>query len=138
METIEDLVLECPTINEEATVEGFLRLVSGRKTGFFGVIDREDRLVGVVREKDLLKLVKESPLAAMEPVMNGHLGGGLLKEPVTSIMRQAVAGRLSCTPREALDVMVAQDFKYLLITDADGKVAGYVRLADIIRKLLKI
>ncbi|MBI4020404.1 MAG: CBS domain-containing protein [Candidatus Aenigmarchaeota archaeon] len=138
MDTIEDLVKECHVMKEDDTIEDFLRLITGKRADMVAVVDRKGKLAGTLIERDLLKVVVESPLAAMQPITNGHVNGTILKEPVTAIMRQPLCGRLSDRPHDILAMMASQEFKSLMITDAEGRPAGCVRLADIIRRLFSL
>ena len=90
------------------------------------VADGEDRLVGVLTERDIFaRLVGET---------DGHTVD--LTQPVESLMnRTPHTLRLDQPVRAALELMETGAFRNIPLVDEDGRVVGIVRQQDILRYL---
>jgi len=107
-------------LRPDETVRQAAGVLHENRTGAAVVIDRHRRLIGIVAERDLLRLLAST---CLEP------GQTTVKE----IMAPAY---LWCHPetttREAREIMVSQGLEYLPIVDSDGCATGIVSIRDIL------
>ncbi|PWC27716.1 CBS domain-containing protein [Pseudoroseomonas aestuarii] len=114
---------EVEFIAPEATAQEAAELMGELDVGALPVGSAED-LRGVVTDRDLLYRV----------VAAGRDPAGLRVREVMS--SPAIACRPNDTLRQAMDLMTAQNLRRLAVQDAQGKVVGWVTLADVARRLL--
>lgn len=109
-----------PTVASTATVLEAVRAMERSRGGAAAVVD-EDRLVGIISERDVLLRVVA---AERDP----------RKTSVAEVMTSAVETLgADATTGEALEMMVSRHIRHLPIVDAEGKIAGLLAL----RRLLQ-
>jgi CBS domain-containing protein len=119
--TIRDIMESCPiTVRPETPVREALELLIENDISGLPVVDAEDRIVGVLSEKDLLKLFYEPEAMTVAGVMTS--------DPVTL--------RSDAPLVEVLDCLMAYDFRRVLIHE-DGRLVGLVSRADLMPTVLK-
>ncbi|PHK93963.1 CBS domain-containing protein [Pseudoroseomonas rhizosphaerae] len=114
---------EVEFIAPEATAQEAAELMGELDVGALPVGSAED-LRGVVTGRDLLYRV---------------VAAG--RDPASVRVREVMSSpAIACRPndglRQAMDLMTAQNLRRLAVQDAQGKVVGWVTLADIARRLL--
>lgn len=114
---------EVEFIGPEETVQAAAELMGELDVGALPVGSAE-ALRGVVTDRDLLYRV---------------VAAG--RDPRTMRVREAMSHPVTaCRPtdglRQAMDLMTAQNIRRLPVQDAQGRVVGWVTLADIARRLL--
>lgn len=112
----ESFVVDNPiTMTDRQTVGEVKRIVEETGTGGILILDREDKLVGIVSTRDLL--------------FEGDDG-----KPVTEIMTREVHSAAPGTSlKEAEQLLHKFRVEKLPLVDADGKVAGLITLKDIMK-----
>jgi len=95
------------------------RIMRDKKIGFVPVVDKDDKLVGVITDRDLVVRLLASSQSSL-----------------TSVGKVMTVGELvTCRPDEDLRALEARMSKLkksrALVTDAEGKCVGVVSLSDI-------
>jgi arabinose-5-phosphate isomerase len=109
---------DLPLVQSDLTMRKALVVMSEKRFGILGVVDNQDKLVGVISDGDLRRHIANP---------------GLLDEPVANIMthRPRVIAHdelLSVAARN----MELNQITALFVLDSDRKVAGLIRLADLL------
>ncbi len=111
-----------PLVNEKATMEDAILVLSDKNLGCVLVIDEKKSLKGIITDGDLKR----------------HMGPDLLTKPVTDIMStnpKSIAG--DALGVEALTIMTRTPDHYitsLIVQDAAGSLTGLIRLQDCLQR----
>ena len=128
MRTVRDLLnakgREIHSIAPEASVFEALKLMADRNIGAVLVVDREERLVGILSERDYARKV----------VLHGHTSR---ETPVSAIM----TGTVVCIPSETtidecMGMMTVHHIRHLPVTE-NGRPVGMVSIGDIGRAMIE-
>jgi acetoin utilization protein AcuB len=92
------------------------------------------KLVGVVSEKDLLKLIKAQPIAGMAAMLIKDMPTDSRRVVAEIMTSHPITISSSASIADALKVMAANNLKRLIVVDS-GKLVGIVRAADLFRKI---
>ncbi len=108
-------------VTPEAPAAEAARMIAARRIGAIPVQDRAGRMVGLVSEHDIVRVVATRAL-------------GLRGLAVEEVMSRDVLGMQPGTPPEAaLELMRQHDLRHLPLCCADGRVIGLVSVEDLIR-----
>jgi CBS domain-containing protein len=111
---------EVETALPQTTLIEIANVLSRRRIGAIVVVDSEQRVQGIVSERDIIRVLAKSGPAA-------------LAGPVSSIMTRNV---ISCgeddTLAQLMSAMTAGRFRHLPVTK-DGKLAGLVSIGDVVK-----
>jgi CBS domain-containing protein len=109
------------TVTSAATVDEAARKLAQKRIGAIVVTDGDERVAGIVSERDIVRAIAES-------------GAAILERPVTGIMTKNV---VTCTDAATLDelmqVMTRGRFRHLPVVDARGRLAGIVSIGDVVK-----
>ena len=120
MKTIRDVMQPDPIkIRPDANLRGVLELLIQNQISGLPVVDEAGRLVGVLSEKDLLKLFYELDTHSVESLMS--------RDPVSI----PVEGPLV----DVVDSLMANDFRRVFIHE-DEKLVGLISRADLMPAIL--
>jgi CBS domain-containing protein len=120
MKTIRDVMQSDPIrIRRDDTLHRALELLIENQISGLPVVDEAGRLVGVLSEKDLLKVFYESDAHTVESLMSA--------DPVSV----SVDGELV----DVVDSLMANDFRRVFVHDRD-KLAGLVSRSDLMPAIL--
>ncbi len=120
MKTIRDVMRPDPMkIRPDANLRGALELLIENQISGLPVVDEAGRLVGVLSEKDLLKLFYELDTHSVESLMS--------RDPVSI----PVEGPLV----DVVDSLMANDFRRVFIHE-DEKLVGLISRADLMPAIL--
>jgi CBS domain-containing protein len=120
MKTIRDVMQPDPIeIRPDANLRGALELLIQNQISGLPVVDEAGRLVGVLSEKDLLKLFYELDTHSVESLMS--------RDPVSI----PVEGPLV----DVVDSLMANDFRRVFIHE-DEKLVGLISRADLMPAIL--
>lgn len=128
MRTVRDLLnakgRQIHSITPEASVFDALKLMADRNIGAVLVVDREDRLVGILSERDYARKV----------VLHGHTSR---QTPVSAIM----TGTVVCIPSdttidECMGLMTVRHIRHLPVTE-NGRPVGVVSIGDVGRAMIE-
>ncbi len=134
-----EMAEKCDSIKAEATVADFIRTAREKNTEILPVLDDDNKVVGIVSEKDLIKLIKVEGVASNYPIIENRLPKGMLSEPITSIMTaEPVTLKETDSLESVINLILNHDFRRVIIVDAEKKLVGKIRIADMIYKLSRL
>jgi CBS domain-containing protein len=132
------MILKCVVIRKDQSIKDLLKMLSDESSNFIAVVDEDGKAVGVATENDLLKLLKIEPIPGVQAVVTSDVGEEILKQSVSAIMaKEPVKLKMDATTKDALEIMTSNSFRYLLVVDDDGRPVGYVRLMQLLKKMVK-
>jgi CBS domain-containing protein len=119
------------TVRPETSLDGLLERLLGQIEGCFPVVDKNQRLVGIVTESDVLQVLHPSVRQAMIAPVFGELtkaaartvGEIMTKRPVTVTPEMSIA--------DALNMMSEHKLRRLPVVEGE-KLVGLLSLRDII------
>jgi len=137
---VKDMLSEAHTVRASLSIHEAIDLMRKEKVDYLSVTDEGNRLVGVLTENDLIKIVRqESPslFAASESWVN-RVDKGHVNVPIKEIMHTKFA---SISPEEtiqsAFKIMHANNYKMLHVVDSKNNLLGVIRIRDIFKKLIE-
>ena len=108
------------TMEPHATLDAVAKLLAERRIGAVVVIGPEDRVVGILSERDIVRAVAERGIAAMQ-------------EQVAQVMTRKVA---TCTLDESIhsimERMTAGKFRHVPVIE-NGRLAGIISIGDVVK-----
>lgn len=108
------------TPEEPATAAA--RLIASRRIGTVPVQDRAGRVVGLVSEHDIVRIVASRAQGLR----------GLAVEEV--MQRDSVAVSRGASAETALEMMQRRDLRHLPVTCEDGRLVGLLGFGDLVRR----
>ena len=108
------------TVKPGHTLAEASHILDDRKVGAAAVLDRNDRIIGVVSERDVLRSVGggiDTTLTLVQDVMT--------RDPVTL--------HADDTAADALSIFRTRRFRHLPVVDDDGHVAGILSIRHVVR-----
>ncbi len=121
MKTICDIMQPRPiVIRREEPLRRALELLIENNISGLPVVDDESQLVGVLSEKDLLKIFYEPDIHSVESVMT--------RDPISMSVDAPLV--------DVIDCLMANDFRRVFIHD-HKKLAGLISRADLMPSILK-
>ncbi len=108
-----------PKVSRETGMDGVIYEMSNKGMGITSVVDDDDRLVGVISDGDLRRLLQNE----REKVLSRTAGECMMKHPVTIGEGELATG--------ALHLMEQRKITSLMVTDASKKVIGIIHLHDL-------
>ena len=109
------------TVRQDASVDDAIEILVGKKISGMPVIDANGGLVGLLTQKDLLRLLTD------------HVSGEVGNVKVSDLMTRDV---VSFSPDDSLisicDTLVNKNFRRLPLVE-DGKLVGLIGRGDLIR-----
>lgn len=134
METkVKDIMNRRPrTVRMATSIDGLLERLLGQIEGCFPVVDKDNKLLGIVTESDVLQVLHIPAsqatvgYAALKEAMKrfaNTVGEIMTKRPITATPEMTVA--------ETLDLMVEHKLRRLPVVEGE-KLVGLISLRDII------
>ena len=115
---------EVVTIEPGATLKSAVALLAERRIGAVLVLGAENRIVGILSERDIVRAVAEAGAAALD-------------QPVSQSMTRKVS---TCTESETIaslmERMTAGKFRHLPVVD-QGRFVGIVSIGDVVKHRLQ-
>ncbi|MBL7917892.1 MAG: IMP dehydrogenase, partial [Bacteroidia bacterium] len=111
------MILDPVTLNENATIEDALNLMSEHKIGGIPVVDKSNKLIGIITNRDL-RFEKN------------------MKKPVKQIMtlrKNIVVAKQGITLKQAEEILQDNKIEKLPIVDKNDKLVGLITYKDIIK-----
>jgi arabinose-5-phosphate isomerase len=109
-----------PAVRESATMKEAMEEMSAKRMGMTAVVDAAGRLAGIITDGDLRR-----QQLARGSLLDQRAGDCMTRQP-----RRVGADELAAT---ALATMETHAITHLLITEEDDRIAGVIRLQDILR-----
>ena len=111
---------EVLTIEPNASLDAAAKLLSERRIGALVVLGAEQHVVGIVSERDIVRVIAER-------------GAGAMQEQVSQVMTRKV---VTCTMDESINSimerMTSGKFRHVPVID-QGKLAGIVSIGDVVK-----
>jgi CBS domain-containing protein len=115
---------EVATIEPGATLKSAIALLAQKKIGAVLVLGADNRIVGILSERDIVRAVAQAGAAALD-------------EPVSQSMTRKVS---TCTENETIaslmERMTAGKFRHLPVVD-QGRLVGIVSIGDVVKHRLQ-
>ena len=112
------------TIEPTASVKEAVKILAERRIGALVVTGPEQRVVGIVSERDVVAILATRGVHALDV-------------PLTAVMTQKVT---TCTPADAInsimEVMTAGKFRHVPVVE-QGKLAGIISIGDVVKHRLQ-
>ena len=109
------------SVTEETQLGEVARRMVERNVGCAVVVDREGRCVGIITERDFLRLFSEN-------VPSTRLVGEYMsKNPITVREDESV--------NQAKNIMITQKIRHLPVIDYHGKVVGILSMRDVFERI---
>ena len=110
------------TIRPEQTVKEVVELLATLNIGVLVVTDADDKLLGIISERDVVRELAR--------------GGDTLSKPVRQVMTQhVITGSPQDDLRSVLQTMVQKNFRHLPIVE-NGKLVGLIAIRDAVKAQL--
>ena len=111
---------EVVTTSATASIAETIDTLARRKIGALVVVEEEDRLVGIISERDIVRAIAEK-------------GAAVLAAPLASVMTRTV---ITCSQSETVDDVMARmtrgRFRHLPVVE-DGRLAGIISIGDVVK-----
>ncbi len=108
------------TISSEATISEAARLLSRRHIGAVVVRDYEGGVVGILSERDIVRAMAESSVAALAQPVSFHM------------TRLVTTCRETDTVEELMEMMTHGRFRHLPVME-DKQLCGIVSIGDVVK-----
>jgi len=104
----------------QETVAAAAALLLARRVGAMVIVDASDKVVGILSERDIVRVVAER-------------GAASLSEPISGCMsREVVFAHPHDSVGALLELMTDRRFRHLPVL-ADGRLAGIVSIGDLVK-----
>jgi CBS domain-containing membrane protein len=138
----EVMTIEAVSVNEDADIEEAVRLLSGHRVSGLPVVDKENRVVGVITEADILYIMGMKRGHTFKDIVTRLLGESVPGNKAGNTIRQVMSSPPISTTPDALILEVAgileeRRIKRLPVVDARGVLVGIISRADIVRAVAK-
>ena len=111
------------SIEPHATLAAAVQTLAQRRIGALVVTGADDRLVGIISERDIVRVLAEK-------------GSDVLAVPVSEVMtRKVVTCRLDDTIAALMELMTAGKFRHVPVVE-QGRLAGMVSIGDVVKARL--
>ena len=111
---------EVLTMEPHATLDAAAKVLAERRIGAVVVIGTEDRVVGILSERDIVRAIAER-------------GTGAMQEQVAQVMTRKVA---TCTLDESIhsimERMTAGKFRHMPVVE-QGRLVGVISIGDVVK-----
>lgn len=112
------------TVRASISLLEAIEIMTNQKVGALLVESDDDSLMGIITERDILRLCAEN---------NGRLDNLLLSDVMTSDL---IVGTPESTTDEAMSLMTEHRFRHLPIIEG-GKPIGIISIGDLVKAKLK-
>jgi CBS domain-containing protein len=120
------------TCSPEDDVDNIWRLMQTRSLGGLPVVKNNNKLVGIVTQKDLIQS------GALLPTFESKKGRFRGSSKISSVMNtQVIAVEHSIKVIRVAKIMVSKDIGRVPVIDKEGKLVGIVDREDVVRLLVK-
>lgn len=108
------------TLEPGATLDAAAKLLAGRRIGAAVVLGADDRVVGILSERDIVRAIAER-------------GAGAMQEQVSQVMtRKVVTCSLDETLHSIMERMTEGKFRHLPVIE-QGKLSGIISIGDVVK-----
>ncbi len=134
-------------ISPAATIREAAAIFVKRHIGLLPVVDKDNKPIGVLGIRDLLKLELPDFVELLADVDFVHDFGAveetrppakLLNKPVKSLMRPVITIKEDCGLLRAYALMLQQNLQDIPVVSKDGKLVGVASRVDVGARILKL
>lgn len=128
------------SISETASIREAAAIISGKHIGLLPIVDKDNKLVGVVGLRDLLNLELPDFVRFIDDLDFVHDFGAVettrpspetLDRSITMLMREAITVEEDCGLLRAYALMLQQNLHDTPVLSKDGKLVGIASRVDI-------
>ena len=134
---------ETGAVTPETSLDAVLRSLDERSVQRLAVVDADNRLLGLVTDKDILAALDPQPEGTMRAIIARLPIPGLRRRPAERISLSTTAGEIMKTDlitisedanlESALRLMLQHSLKRLPVLDAEGHYRGMISRNDLLR-----
>lgn len=111
---------EVVTLEPSVSLDTAAKLLAERRIGAVVVLGADDRVVGILSERDIVRAISER-------------GGAAMQEPVSQVMTRKVATcTLDETMHSIMERMTAGKFRHVPVIE-QGRLAGIISIGDVVK-----
>ncbi len=137
------------TVRPDASIQEIAKLLTENNISGLPVINEESRVLGIVSQKDILYKDVEPHFPPVAEILGGliYLGGVRhYNEELKKLVATTAEEVMTCdvvvayendTVEEIASLMVENDINRIPVLDEEGKIAGIISRADIIKYIAK-
>jgi CBS domain-containing protein len=115
---------EVVTIAADKTLNEAAALLAEKRIGAVVVLSGDERISGILSERDIVRAVAEEGAAALD-------------KPVSSVMTARVkVCRENHTVNEVMQIMTQGRFRHLPV-EKDGRLAGIISIGDVVKRRIE-
>ncbi|MFI5294249.1 MAG: CBS domain-containing protein [Thermodesulfovibrionales bacterium] len=138
----EVMTIEAVAVNEDADIEEAIMLLSGHRVSGLPVVDKENRVLGVITEADILSVMGMKRGHTFKDIVARLLGESVPGNKAGNTVRQVMSSPAISTTPDALILEIAgileeRRIKRLPVVDSRGVLVGIVSRTDIVRAVAK-
>ena len=111
---------ELPSIGQDALMKDAIYEIMSKRLGMTTVVDPEGRLVGIVTDGDLKRILVSTP-----DILNVRVGDVMIKDPKSIGRDELVAAAL-----ETMETVAAGPITSLIVLDDGGRPEGVIHIHD--------
>ncbi len=142
------MVKDVLTVTPETSIQDAVKLLLDRRINGVPVVDRKDKLVGILCQSDLIAQQKRVPLPSVFTLLDSFIPLSSMKSLDKEIQKMAafvVADAMTANPvtvrpetglEEIATLMVEKKYHTLPVIGEDGKLVGVIGKEDILKTLL--
>jgi len=126
-------------MEKNESLKALLELMVEKKIGGVPVVDKDNKLVGVISDGDVLRALKPTTYVGYYYFFKEELDDNLLEEanlPIKKLMRKRVVTiDENADMEEALKLLASHHFKKIPVINENKEVVGIISRGDMIKKL---
>ncbi len=142
------MVKDVLTVTPETSIQDAVKLLLDRRINGVPVVDRRDKLVGILCQSDLIAQQKRVPLPSVFTLLDSFIPLSSMKSLDKEIQKMAafvVADAMTRNPatvrpetgiEEIATLMVEKKYHTLPVVDANGALVGIIGKEDVLKTLL--
>ena len=126
-------------MEKNESLKALLELMVEKKIGGVPVVDKDNKLAGIISDGDVLRALKPTTYVGYYYFFKEELDDNLLEEanlPIKKLMRKRVVTiDENADMEEALKLLASHHFKKIPVINENKEVVGIISRGDMIKKL---
>ena len=149
MKAKEIMSKEVITVFPENSVEELAKILTDNNISGVPVVDKENKVVGIVTEKDLLYKGTEPRFPAVAEILGAHVFLGSVKKYNTQLKKVLATSVAELMTQDVItanedddikiivDLMIKNNINRLPVLDPENKLCGIISRTDIVKYMAK-
>ena len=133
------MIKDVYVMEKNETLKALLELLVEKKIGGVPVVDKDNKLVGIISDGDVLRALKPTTYVGYYYFFKEKLDDNLLEEanlPIKKLMRKRVVTiDEDADLEESLKLLAGHHFKKIPVVNENKEVVGIISRGDMIKKL---